>query len=335
MTTLLCLLCFLSIKCSCPSFIGETVKFAVVIQNFSSTTIRIQAIETIISTERSKNTLDAINPDGDGKPLLGIRKVSFELEPMATRSLRYSKLICEIGKHNVRVSVVYNNSLMEFIASATLNFESVKPFDLAFSRSQLTSDSYMISSTLTNRLPTPMMIHSLFLQESPNGKVHTTFNSCTSSVHLRPGCKLSHVLIVKGPITEGDSIGSLGIHFTAPGHQEVGLNSTSIVIADTNKSVINGYYEVDKSIQKMQMTTIQVVVTNQSDRIQMVSFDWSSMKGNILVVGECLFNKLIQPKKTIRIPLQILPVVSGSQQLDPPILNGKDISFSPVSLFVI
>ena len=50
------------------------------------------------------------------------------------------------------------------------------------------------------------------------------------SVHLQPGSKLNHILIVKGPITEGDSIGSLGIHFTAPGHQEVGLNSTPIVV---------------------------------------------------------------------------------------------------------
>ena len=50
------------------------------------------------------------------------------------------------------------------------------------------------------------------------------------SIHLQPGSKLSHILIVKGRIIEGYSIGSLGIHFTAPGHQEIGLNSTPIVV---------------------------------------------------------------------------------------------------------
>ncbi|KAK8806006.1 hypothetical protein WA171_007092 [Blastocystis sp. BT1] len=320
---------------TCQVFIGETVKFAVVIQNCSSTTIQIQAIETIISTERNKESLDPVNPEENGKSVMGIRRVSFELKPMTTRSLRYSKLVREIGNHNVRVSVVYNNSLMEFVASANLSFESIKPFDLAFSRFQLNSDSYMINTTLTNRLSTPMMIHSLFLMESAKEKMDTVFNSCTSSIHLQPGSKLSHILIVKGRIIEGDSIGSLGIHFTAPGHQEIGLNSTPIVVTDTMKSAICGYYEVSGPIHKMEMTTIQVVVTNQSDKIQMVSLDWSSMKGNVLVVGECLFNKLIQPNKTIYIPLQVLAVASGSQQLDPPILNRKEISFSPVSLFVI
>ncbi len=37
------------------------------------------------------------------------------------------------------------------------------------------------------------------------------------------------------------------------------------------KSAICGYYEVSGPIHKMEMTTIQVVVTNQSDK---VGFGW-------------------------------------------------------------
>ena len=50
------------------------------------------------------------------------------------------------------------------------------------------------------------------------------------SVHLQPGSKLSHILIVEGPVAEGESLGAVGIHFTAPGHQGVRLNSTPIVM---------------------------------------------------------------------------------------------------------
>ena len=55
---------------------------------------------------------------------------------------------------------------------------------------------------------------------------------------LQPQQKLAHVIIVQGTIAENQPIGSLVIHFSAPGHGEIGLNSNQI-LASVHLSPVN------------------------------------------------------------------------------------------------
>lgn len=64
------------------------------------------------------------------------------------------------------------------------SFTSLKPFDLSFTRSQVTVDQYMISSTITNRLSCPMLLHSVSLQDASKGLTKVLYNSFTKSSRL-------------------------------------------------------------------------------------------------------------------------------------------------------
>lgn len=109
-----------------------------------------------------------------------------EIPPLSSISLRFVKLLCETGEQtylcmllllvSVRVSVRYNNSLANFTKVQDYSFLSVKPFDLAFSRFQLSENNCVINSTLTNRLPTEMIITKIYLQV-PTKAIEVTYNS--------------------------------------------------------------------------------------------------------------------------------------------------------------
>lgn len=140
----------------------------------------------------------------------------------------------------MKVRVFYNNSLMEFVVSADYTFSSVKPFDLVFSRTLLSDASYLVNSTITNRLSTCLTLTSVRLQ-IPSDAFQETFNSLIKCLpapvltsrpqSLQPGCQFSHISIVEGPLAKDTPLGSLAIHFTAQGYSTVGLNSTTIVVA--------------------------------------------------------------------------------------------------------
>lgn len=188
----------------------------------------------------------------------GLALKQIDISPNTCYSARYSKLIYDVGPQTwrfvsklicrVKVRVFYNNSLMEFVASAAYAFSSVKPFDLVFSRTLLSDASYLVNSTITNRLSTCLTLTSVRLQ-TPSDAFQETFNSLTKCVlasaitrrpqSLQPGCQFSHISIVEGPLAKDTPLGSLAIHFTAQGHSTVGLNSTTIVVAVITNEVVN------------------------------------------------------------------------------------------------
>lgn len=175
---------------------------------------------------------------------------NIDIEPNTCYSLRYNKLLYEVGKQSwvlfplftsrVRVQVLYNNSLMEFAASGEYSFSSIKPFDLVFSRIPLSDSSCLVNSTITNNLATCLTITRVALQTAQNS-FQEDYNSFTElwrgelvtnrPQHIQPKCKFSHVSIVKGQVQKDAPLGSLAIHFTVPGHGVMGLNSTTIVVA--------------------------------------------------------------------------------------------------------
>ena len=306
----------------------EKVEFAVVITNANNLPIQILEVNAVILSNPMK-ALDEIGPSSK----------FVEIPPLNSISLRFVKLLCETGEQTVRVSVRYNNSLANFTKVQDYSFLSVKPFDLAFSRFQLSENNYVINSTLTNRLPTEMIITKIYLQV-PTKAIEVTYNSFSEPAHVKPGAKYSHLCIVEAVPQEGVSLGALGIHFITKGHKEIGLNSSMVTIPHVSDISIHGYYEISETMTCFQPQVVVAVLINMSNEIQLVSLDWSTMNGAIQVIGECRFNKLIQPGKTLRIKLQVVPLVSGFQILEAPRLKGKEetsskaMQFSPISILV-
>ncbi|KAK8816304.1 hypothetical protein WA556_001249 [Blastocystis sp. ATCC 50177/Nand II] len=320
-----------------PSFIGERVLFSVVVQNAGTTRIRIQTIDAVLSTEKNKSPLEAVYSNEAERQHKGGKNI--DIEPNTCYSLRYNKLLYEVGKQSVRVRVLYNNSLMEFAASGEYSFSSIKPFDLVFSRIPLSDSSCLVNSTITNNLATCLTITRVALQTAQNS-FQEDYNSFTEPQHIQPKCKFSHVSIVKGQVQKDVPLGSLAIHFTVPGHGVMGLNSTTIVVADAANNPLCGYYETDGDFACLQTKSITAVLSNTSNTVQVLTIEWLELKSPIQFVGECRFRKLIQPGKTVRIPLEVLPLMSGDCVLEAPVFKGKkdarrtDISFSSLPVHV-
>ena len=140
----------------------------------------------MLCTERNRSALDAVYSNEAEKQHQGGRNI--DIEPNTCYSLRFSKLLYEVGKQtcvfvpsftpSVRVRVPYNNSLMEFTTSAEYAFSSVKPFDLVFSRVPLSDSSYLVNSTITNNLSTCLTLTRVALQ-TPQNSFQEEYNSFT------------------------------------------------------------------------------------------------------------------------------------------------------------
>lgn len=209
---------------------------------------------------------------------------------------------------SVHISLTYNNSLTDFVVLEEYRFQSLKPFDIAFSRTQLSHNRFIVNSTITNRLATDMMLTNVAFSVA-SSRVRQVYTSFDSAVSVHTDGKYIHFCILEVDpeiLQKGAILGSLAIHFIAKGHKEIGLTSTKVTIPNISRAQVQGYYEVDKEFTLLEPKSIFAVLTNVSNHIQVVSLDWSNMKGSIQVVGECCFNKLIQPGKTTRIELQYL-----------------------------
>ena len=80
---------------------------------------------------------------------------------------------------SVRVSLRYNNSLTDFNVTEEYRFQSLKPFDIAFSRIQLSRNRFIVYSTITNRLPTDILLTNVAFSVTSN-RVKQTYNSFDS-----------------------------------------------------------------------------------------------------------------------------------------------------------
>ena len=248
----------------------------------------------MLSTEKNKSPLEAVYSNEAERQHQGGKNI--DIEPNTCYSLRYNKLLYEVGKQSwvlfplftsrVRVRVLYNNSLMEFAASGEYSFSSIKPFDLVFSRIPLSDSSCLVNSTITNNLATCLTITRVALQTAQNS-FQEDYNSFTESwrgelvtnrpQHIQPKCKFSHVSIVKGQVQKDAPLGSLAIHFTVPGHGVMGLNSTTIVVAvgslplthlqDAANNPLCGYYETDGDFACLQTKSITAVLSNTSNTV--------------------------------------------------------------------
>ena len=248
----------------------------------------------MLSTEKNKSPLEAVYSNEAERQHKGGKNI--DIEPNTCYSLRYNKLLYEVGKQSwvlfplftsrVRVLVLYNNSLMEFAASGEYSFSSIKPFDLVFSRTPLSDSSCLVNSTITNNLATCLTITRVALQTAQNS-FQEDYNSFTElwrgelvtnrPQHIQPKCKFSHVSIVKGQVQKDAPLGSLAIHFTVPGHGVMGLNSTTIVVAvgslplthlqDATNNPLCGYYETDGDFACLQTKSITAVLSNTSNTV--------------------------------------------------------------------
>ena len=80
---------------------------------------------------------------------------------------------------SVHISLTYNNSLTDFVVSEEYRFQSLKPFDIAFSRTQLSHNRFVVNSTITNRLATDMLLTNVAFSVASSRvkQIHTSFDS--------------------------------------------------------------------------------------------------------------------------------------------------------------
>lgn len=80
---------------------------------------------------------------------------------------------------SVHISLTYNNSLTDFVVLEEYRFQSLKPFDIAFSRTQLSHNRFIVNSTITNRLATDMMLTNVAFSVASSRvrQVYTSFDS--------------------------------------------------------------------------------------------------------------------------------------------------------------
>lgn len=119
-------------------------------------------------SERSRNPLEEFpNSSEDNASVYK----PWQLHTNSTRTFHFSKLLCDIGKHtffysfSIMFSIKVVLHYMDAVSSSTItgeySFHSVKPFNLSFTRYQLSSTSYLINSTITNNLTKPLTITSV------------------------------------------------------------------------------------------------------------------------------------------------------------------------------
>lgn len=79
----------------------------------------------------------------------------------------------------VRISLTCNNSLTDFLVAEEYHFLSLKPFDIAFSRVQLSHNRFIVNSTITNRLATDMLLTNVAFSVASNRikQTYTSFDS--------------------------------------------------------------------------------------------------------------------------------------------------------------
>lgn len=158
------------------------MEFYVEISNASNSAIRILKIDASISSETGTCPLDEI----------GTSSKYLSIAPSTSISLRFVKLLCEIGEQtyysylslslltpSVHISLTYNNSLTDFVVLEEYRFQSLKPFDIAFSRTQLSHNRFIVNSTITNRLATDMMLTNVAFSVASSRvrQVYTSFDS--------------------------------------------------------------------------------------------------------------------------------------------------------------
>lgn len=114
---------------------------------------------------------------------------SFATSVNTCKRYRFDNSQCPRHRHLRQFNYAFcSNSFSHvgFIPLLFPRFVSLKPFDLSFTRSQVTVDQYMISSTITNRLSCPMLLHSVSLQDTSKGLTKVFYNSFTKSSRSFP-----------------------------------------------------------------------------------------------------------------------------------------------------
>lgn len=104
----------------------------------------------------------------------------FALSNFSARSAsRRTFILSPSSTPSVHISLTYNNSLTDFVVLEEYRFQSLKPFDIAFSRTQLSHNRFIVNSTITNRLATDMMLTNVAFSVASSRvrQVYTSFDS--------------------------------------------------------------------------------------------------------------------------------------------------------------
>ena len=140
---------------------------------------------------------------------------------------------------SIKITIHYTDAVKSSILTGELSFTTVKPFTLAFTRYPMSDTSYLIHSIITNNMKQPLTITKVeiynllpSLQETYNSFSEYYFHYIILSrpESIQSGKKYCHSCIVDGTLQPKSPFGSICIHFKIPGHEEIQLNSTSLLI---------------------------------------------------------------------------------------------------------